>query len=232
MAIKKPLTPEERLYNQIRGKLKGFITRGESKGFQFFTNVLPKVPKNIKPESISKLQKLWENRENLYKKAIYGGSASGGFSVSGVKGAKLEAEAKRERKRERDRQRRQKRKQPEYYPDTTFTVPDNVNVDTAFFDIATIGEFKRLIARFPKKAYPILNRWVDNLIEEHGQHNVANMLNKGLASGLTINHKIAYDDTAIYEFMADMLDYLDADTSMQGELMDALESDEDYNPFI
>lgn len=223
---KKVLSETQKAYQREYNRIKRFITRAEKRGYQFDTGKILKKLTAPRKSSVEKLKKL--RAPELYKKAVYGGEATYGEVVTGEQGRRAE----RQRAAEKAAETRRQRKRPDYYPDTTFSVPDTVNEDTAFFDIATIGEFKRLIAQFPKKAYPILSKWVDNLIEEHGQHSVAKMLNDGLASGLVINHKIAYDETAIYEFMADMLDYLDADTSMQGELMDALESDESYNPFI
>ena len=224
---KKALSATQKAYQKEYNRIKRFIKRAEQRGYQFdISKILPKKLTAPRKSSVEKLNRL--TAQELYKKSVYGGEATYGEIVTGEQGRRAE----RQRAAQKAAETRRQRTRADYYPDTTFSVPDRVNEDTAFFDIATIGEFKRLISQYPKKAYPILNGWVDNLIEEHGQHKVAIMLNDGLSSGLTITHKIAYDETAIYEFMADMLDYLDADTSMQADLMDALESDESYNPFL
>lgn len=229
MANKKPLTPDERLYNQIRGKLKGFITRGEHKGFQFFTDALPKVPKSIKPESISKLQKLWENRENLYKKAIYGGSASNGFLVSGVKGAKLEREAKKER----DRQRRQERKQQKQAPMPTagFTVPDNVMQESSWFDKSVIGEYKRSLKYLPTLAYTLITEWVDRMVSEIGEHLVALMLEDGIRNGVILRHEDGYEEEKIRSYITEMENYFWMPTDRKAEITDALDSNENFNAY-
>lgn len=227
------LTETEREYGKQLRRIKSFITREEKKGFQFYSNAIPTRPKKITKASVRRLAKI--TKESLYKKAVYGGEATEGEIVSGVKGAKLEREAKKERKRERDRERRrerkQKKQQPEYYPETGYSVPVEVNEDREFFATATIGEYRRMIARYPKVAYSILTQWLDRLINEIGEYLVATMLNEGLRNGVVLTYEIAYDENKLQDYMTEMENYFWLPTDQKAELTDALESEENFDVY-
>ena len=105
--------------------------------------------------------------------------------VSGVKGAKLEREAKKER----DRQRRQERKQQPQasMPTAGFAVPDKVMQESSWFDKSVIGEYKRSLKYLPALAYTLITEWVDRVVAEIGEHLVALMLEDGIRNGVILH---------------------------------------------
>lgn len=75
-------------YRKERRRIQSFIRRNERRGFIFDDNVLPKIPKHITKASVRRLKKI--TPEYLYKRARYGGEATQGEIVSGVRGRELE----------------------------------------------------------------------------------------------------------------------------------------------
>lgn len=82
-------------YAKERKRIKSFLRRASKRGYQFPEGILPAIPKRKTEASIRKLKRLTKNE--LYEKAIYGGSASYGEIVSGKEGLKLERQLRAKR---------------------------------------------------------------------------------------------------------------------------------------
>lgn len=213
----KKQTPLQKAYAKQVSRLKLFIRRAEKRGFQFEIDIIPKKPKKITTKSIERLKKI--TPKQLYKKSVYAGEATAGEIVSGVAGRKAEQKLASQRAAETRRLKKET------------THPDKIQEDTSFFDMAVIGEFKRSLAHYPKKAYPILTSWIDSLISEIGQHLVALMLEEGMSKGLVITYEIAYDDNKLQDFMSDMENYLSASDETRKDLADAMDESESYEEY-
>lgn len=95
-------------YRRERRRIQNFIRRNERRGFIFDGNILPTIPKRITKASVRRLKKI--TPEYLYKHSRYGGEASQGEIISGVRGRELERsqsakKAARTRKRNREAER-------------------------------------------------------------------------------------------------------------------------------
>lgn len=221
---KKPLSETKKAYNKELRRLKSFVSREEKKGFQFSSTAIPTRPKKITKASVNRLAKI--TTESLYKKAIYGGEATGGDIVSGEAGRIAEMKYRRELRREQRRQKQEKPQAP--MPTVGFTVPDKVNTDKMSFSYIVIRNYRDMLKTYPKVAYPILSQWLDSLIAEHGEWDTALMIDEGLRNGLVLTKEIAYDENKLQDYMADMENYLGLDTERRKQLTDALESDENF----
>lgn len=74
-------------YTKELRRIKRFIASAEKRGYTFPQNAIPKQPKNIRPESVSRLQKI--NPETLYKKAKYTHPETR-KQITGTQGRKIE----------------------------------------------------------------------------------------------------------------------------------------------
>ena len=224
---KKPLSETEKAYNKELRRLRSFISRKEKKGFQFSSTAIPTKPKKITKASVRRLAKI--TTESLYKKAIYGGEATGGDIVSGEAGRIAEMKYRREIRRE---QRRQKQEKPQVpMPTGNFTVPDNINGDTSFFDKMVIGEYRRSLKYLPSLAYTLITEWVDNKVSEIGEHLVALMLEDGIRNGVILQPEEGYNEEKVRNYITEMENYFWMPVDRKADITDALESNENFNAY-
>lgn len=92
MAKKRKKTQTQLAYEKQERRIKQFIRRAEKRGYKFEENVLPKRPKRVTKSSVQKLEKI--TPKELYKHAVYGGEASYGEVISGLKGLAKERSAR------------------------------------------------------------------------------------------------------------------------------------------
>ena len=208
-------------------RIKQFIRRAEQRGYQFAHNLIPKKPKKITQKSVERLKKI--TPEKAYKKSVYGGEATYGEIVKGIKGRKLERKAQAQKSAQTRKQKKQRESQPEQR--NYYSTPDNVSGDSSFFDYMVINEYRRNIAHFGNKAYAELGSWLDNLISEHGEHAVAEMLEDGASSGTVVTYQIAYDDSKLQDYMSDMFDYLEFGADYRAGISDAFDEDSNFDTY-
>lgn len=180
-------------YMKQRKRIQSYLSRYRKIGLEF-DNVLPKIPKKITEGSIRRLQKI--TPQKIQEKAIFIDTETG--EVIEVKGAKKYA-------KEFNTQHQ------EYYPSETDIVLNNFASNVSHFEpmsMYSISNFKSMVARFPNSAEPIITPWINNLISEYGADNVAQMLQDAMADGLMLTFEIAYDNSLLQNYMADLVDYL------------------------
>ena len=89
---KKRQTAEQQAINKAyakeRNRVKAFVRRAEKRGYSFPDSIIPSIPKRKTQASIRKLKKL--TKDVMYSKSYYSGKASGGKTVTGKEGLKLE----------------------------------------------------------------------------------------------------------------------------------------------
>lgn len=212
-------TELQKAYAKQVKRIRQFIRRAEQRGYQFAQNVIPKKPKTIRPESVERLRKI--TPEKLYRKSMYGGEATYGEIVKGTKGREAERKARALKSAQTRRERQQRQR----------THPDHVTGDTYFFDKAVIGEYRRNLTHFGSKAYSELTGWLDDLIQEHGEHDVAEMLEEGARNNTVVTYQIAYDDEKLQEYMSDMFDFLEFGADYRAGVSDAFDEDSNFNSY-
>lgn len=227
MAKKKKLTPTQEAYKKEVNRIKRFIRDAEKRGYLFNKKfILPKISlKRPQKASVENLKKLTPTE--LYKHSVYGGEATYGEIVKGTEGRKAENRARSLKSAET---RRRKTASP-VTSDTPFTPPFNPSDDSGMWDRNIINNFLESVAHFPKVAYPIISRWIFNLIDEYDIHTVAEMLEDGLENGNVFTYEIAYDEEKISDYMADMENYLQVPVEDKADVMDALEDDSNFTVY-
>lgn len=102
-----------------------------------------------------------------------------------------------------------KAKATKYTPPVEAPRPeDKTNTSEDFFADTVISNYRAEIMHYPSKAYPKLNAWLDRLLTQYSKTDVASMLQQGAEDGHVVTRQIAYDDTALDGYIADMLNYL------------------------
>ena len=180
-------------YMKQRKRIQSYLSRYKKLGLEF-DNILPKIPKKITEGSIRRLQKI--TPQKIQEKARFIDTETG--EVIEGKGAKKYA--KEFNKQHQD-----------YYPNETDIVLNNFADNVSHFEpmsMYSISNFKTMVARFPNSAEPIITPWINNLISEYGADNVAQMLQDAMADGLMLTFEIAYDNSLLQNYMADLVDYL------------------------
>lgn len=227
MAKRHKQTQAERDYSKQVKRIKQFIKRAEKRGYQFDEDVIPQRPKRITQASVRKLAKL--TPEKLYQKAEYGGAASYGEVVTGVKGVRLERSLRGKKAAET---RKYRLAEPRQEPTNTqgFVPPENISEDTSFFDAVVITGFKSHVRQFNEHASNLLLSWLDRILATNDAHDVATMLNDGAEAGLLVTYQIVYSQDKLTQYMSQMLDYLpEAGELFKAEMMDAMEQEEDFS---
>lgn len=237
MAKRHKQTQAERDYSKQIRRVKQFIRRAEKRGYKFDEDVIPQRPKRITQASVRKLAKL--TPEKLYQKAEYGGVASYGEVVSGVKGARLERSL-REKKATETRKYRLEEPRQEPINTQGFVPPENIAEDESFFENVVISQWYATLELFSNgEAYSLLRSWLTNTIQTEGKHNTAIMLQLGAENGHLLTWEVVYKSDNAVNYISYMIDYLPDQGVLYKEetldrieymkrLGDALEQDEDW----
>lgn len=100
--------------------------------------------------------------------------------------------------------------EPETYrpEEPTRPHPPEVNESTSFYSETIIRMYKQELKNYPQHAEPLINAWLDSLIEKYGIDDVAQMIQEASASGIILTYEIAYDVYKIHAYIAEMLNYL------------------------
>ena len=237
MAKRHKQTPTERAYSKQVKRIKQFISRAEKRGYQFSEDVLPQRPKHVTQASVRKLAKL--TPEKLYKKAIYGGSATEGEIVPATEGLKLERSL---RAKKAAQTRKYKLAKPTQEPTNTtgFIPPVNISEDESFFERVVISQWYGVLQENSNgEAYNLLRVWMGNTVRAQGIHNTAIMLQEGAENGHLLVWDVVYKHDKAVSYIGYMLDYLPDQGILYKEeildkieymkyLGDALEQDEDW----
>lgn len=222
----KKKTQTQLAYEKNLRRIKSFIRRAEKRGYQFPENAIPTRPKRITQASVRKLEKI--KPETLYKKAKYGGEASEGEVVAGLKGLQLEKTLRGRRAAEARAANKARKAVTGILSDIAgqFDAPRRVSEDTSFFDNTVLSNFMYHISQFNDRANALIRNWLDRIMTSHGRHAAAIMLNEATNAGVIIDYKVVYDPDKLMGRLADFLEYLpDAGDIFKEDLMEAMEEE-------
>lgn len=112
---------------------------------------------------------------------------------------------------------------------TTNYIPYNIDLTGNLYDRVVISNYRALISHFNEYTSNILLNWLNSIISTTSEHETAVMLDKGAENGLILTYKVAYKKDRLFQYMANMLDYLpEAGDFTKQEIMDAVQFEEDY----
>lgn len=194
-------------YNKVRSKILKRFRSLEKRGYNIELT-LPKIPKKKTEASIRNLEKLTLDR--LYKRSTYHGFASYGEEVSGVKGRQLERKQRSEKAIQTRKKKNfeEKTKRRETF-DESFFDRNAINVWYAQVRVCIKGRFANALLQ-----------WMDKLIAENGEHNVAKMLYDGEAAGIIFTFDVAYDEKSFNQYTSELIKYLPDQGELYAEQME------------
>ena len=194
-------------YNKVRSKILKRFRSLEKRGYNIEITI-PKIPKTKTEASIRNLEKLTLDR--LYKRSTYHGFASYGEEVSGVKGRQLER-----------KQRVEKAKQTRKLKNFKGKTNKRVTFDESFFDRNAINVWYAQVRTCIKGRFAnALIQWMDKLIAENGEANVAKMLYDGEAAGIIFTFDVAYDEKSFNQYTSELIKYLPDQGELYAEQME------------
>ena len=108
-----------------------------------------------------------------------------------------------------------------------FTPPFNPSTDESFFVDAVINAYRAHVKTFNPNAQRLLLSWLDRILQQNSKEDVATMLEDGASHGHILNYTIVYSSEKLYDYMAEMLDYLpEAGPLFKSQLLEAMEEQE------
>ena len=97
------------------------------------------------------------------------------------------------------------------------------------FSTMVISNFREDIAHFPSQAEPMLSTWIDGLIRDRGEDEVASMLEEAKGNGIWIDYSVAYKKDLLLGMISQMMDYLpEVSDQFKNDLLEQFEYDEDW----
>ena len=194
-------------YNKVRSKILKRFRSLEKRGYNIELTI-PKIPKTKTEASIRNLEKLTLDR--LYKRSTYHGFASYGEEVSGLKGKQLE-----------QKQRVEKAKQTRKLKNFKGKTNKRVTFDESFFDRNAINVWYAQVRTCINGRFAnALLQWMDKLIAENGEANVAKMLYDGEAAGIIFTFDVAYDEKSFNQYTSELIKYLPGQGELYAEQME------------
>ena len=220
MAKKKKQTPLQLDYKKQVKRIKQAIRRAEKRGYIVPDNIIPKQPKRITRKSVERLKKITTNDiyANSEKLDLETGELVPGEVARKEERSALSKKAARTR---RDKRYNAQPGKSEYYEPQYETFPSAADI--------VIGNFRAELTRFPEVARPLVNQWLDRLLNDYSKEDVAEMLENAAAQGLGIDYSIAYREDFLLDRLSEMMDLLPgASTGNKMDIMEALEYEEDW----
>lgn len=220
MAKKKKPTQLQLDYKKQVKRLKQAVRRAEKRGYIIPDNIIPKQPKRITRKSVERLKKI--TTKDIYAKSEKLDIETGEL-ISGEAARKQERSeaAKKSAKTRKEKRYNAEKGESEYYEPQYETFPSAADI--------VISNFRADLARFPEVAQPLVNQWLNRLLNDYSKEDVAEMLENAAAQGLGIDYSIAYREDLLLDRLSEMLDLLPgASTGNKMEIMEALEYEEDW----
>ena len=216
----KKLTQLQLDYKKQVKRLKQAVRRAEKRGYIVPENVIPKQPKRITKKSVERLKKI--TTKEIYSKSEKLDFETGELIPGEVARKQERSEsAKKAAKTRKEKRYNAEKGESEYYEPQYETFPSAADI--------VIGNFRAELARFPEVAQPIVNKWLDRLLNDYSKEDVAEMLENAAAQGLGIDYSIAYREDLLLDRLSEMLELLpDASTGNKMDIMEALEYYEDW----
>lgn len=220
MAKKKKQTPLQLDYKKQVKRIKQAIRRAEKRGYIVPDNIIPKQTKKITRKSVERLKKITTN--DIYAKSEKLDLETGEL-VPGLVARKEERSAlsKKAAKTRKEKRYNADKGESEYYEPQYETFPSAADI--------IIANFRANLTRFPEVAQPLVNQWLNRLLNDYSKEDVAEMLENAAAQGLGIDYSIAYREDLLIDRLSEMLDLLPgASTGNKMDIMEALEYEEDW----
>lgn len=216
----KKLTQLQLDYKKQVKRLKQAVRRAEKRGYIVPENVIPKQPKRITKKSVERLKKI--TTKEIYSKSEKLDFETGELIPGEVARKQERSEsAKKAAKTRKEKRYNAEKGESEYYEPQYETFPSAADI--------VIANFRAELARFPEVAQPIVNKWLDRLLNDYSKEDVAEMLENAAAQGLGIDYSIAYREDLLLDRLSEMLELLpDASTGNKMDIMEALEYYEDW----
>ncbi len=216
----KKLTQLQLDYKKQVKRLKQAVRRAEKRGYIVPENVIPKQPKRITKKSVERLKKI--TAKEIYSKSEKLDFETGELIPGEVARKQERSEsAKKAAKTRKEKRYNAEKGESEYYEPQYETFPSAADI--------VIANFRAELTRFPEVAQPIVNKWLDRLLNDYSKEDVAEMLENAAAQGLGIDYSIAYREDLLLDRLSEMLELLpDASTGNKMDIMEALEYYEDW----
>lgn len=216
----KKLTQLQLDYKKQVKRLKQAVRRAEKRGYIVPENVIPKQPKRITKKSVERLKKI--TTKEIYSKSEKLDFETGELIPGEVARKQERSEsAKKAAKKRKEKRYNAEKGESEYYEPQYETFPSAADI--------VIANFRAELARFPEVAQPIVNKWLDRLLNDYSKEDVAEMLENAAAQGLGIDYSVAYREDLLLDRLSEMLELLpDASTGNKMDIMEALEYYEDW----
>lgn len=220
MAKKKKPTQLQLDYKKQVKRLKQAIRRAEKRGYVIPDNIIPQQPKRVTRKAVERLK-------NITTNDIYAKSEKIDFDTGELIPGEVARKAERsEAAKKAARTRREKRYnaekgESEYYEPQYETFPSAADI--------VISNFRAEASRFPEVAQPIINQWLNRLLNDYSKEDVAEMLEQAASQGLGIDYSIAYREDLLLDRLSEIMDLLPgASTGNKMDIMEALEYEEDW----
>ncbi len=212
---KKPSLLQQQYKHEI-DRLTKHIRTAEKKGYIFDDEVIPIMPKRVTKKSLAKIKAT--KPSELYQHSQYVDFETGEI-IPGEEARKIEKDLIN-----RNRGAKKVLKQERVKIEEEF-----LENDFPFFTDIVIQNFKDDVNHFPNQAGPMLTSWIDQLIQNEGAEDVAQMLEDAKSEGYWIDYTIAYNKDMLIKLIGVMMNYLpDASMLFKEKLLDQFEFSEDW----
>ena len=220
MAKKKKPTQLQLDYKKQVKRLKQAIRRAKKRGYVIPDNIIPQQPKRVTRKAVERLKSITTN--DIYSKSEKIDFDTGELIPGEVarKAERSEAAKKAARTR-REKRYNAEKGESEYYEPQYETFPSAADI--------VISNFRAEASRFPEVAQPIINQWLNRLLNDYSKEDVAEMLEQAASQGLGIDYSIAYREDLLLDRLSEIMDLLPgASTGNKMDIMEALEYEEDW----
>lgn len=216
----KKLTQLQLDYKKQVKRLKQAVRRAEKRGYIVPENLIPKQPKRITKKSVERLKKITTNK--IYSKSEKLDFETGELIPGEVARKQERSEAaKKAAKTRKEKRYNAEKGESEYYEPQYEEFPTAADI--------VIQNFRAELTRFPEVAQPLVNSWLNRLLNDYSKEDVAEMLENAAAQGLGIDYSIAYREDLLLDRLSEMLELLPgASTGNKMDIMEALEYEEDW----
>lgn len=220
MAKKKKSTQLQLDYKKQVKRLKQAVRRAEKRGYIIPNDIIPEQPKRITRKSVERLKKI--STKEIYAKSEKLDFETGELIPGEVARKQERSEAaKKSAKTRKEKRYNAEKGESEYYEPQYEEFPSGADI--------VIQNFRAELTRFPEVAQPLVNSWLNRLLNDYSKEDVAEMLENAAAQGLGIDYSIAYREDLLLDRLSEMLELLPgASTGNKMDIMEALEHEEDW----
>lgn len=220
MAKKKKPTQLQLDYKKQVKRLKQAIRRAEKRGYVIPDDIIPQRSKRVTRKAVERLKSITTN--DIYAKSEKIDFDTGEL-IPGEVARKLERSesAKKAARTRREKRYNAEKGESEYYEPQYETFPSAADI--------VISNFRAEASRFPEVAQPIINQWLNRLLNDYSKEDVAEMLENAASQGLGVDYSIAYREDLLLDRLSEIMDLLPgASTGNKMDIMEALEYEEDW----